>query len=157
MRETVIILSITIATTGFAQAAGVADCQVLAESTQRLACYDRLYPPRAATESRGSSVGAVARSPDAPAPSLEATFGLAQRNAGGQQGFIRSEVLDNFEGWDPNQKISLKNGQVWQVIDGSTGTIIGKSKTVTIRRAVLGSYWMEFEGLSKAPKVQRLK
>ena len=65
-----------------------------------------------------------------------------------------SELTDRR---DPNQKISLKNGQVWQVIDGSTGTVIGKSKTVTIRRAVLGSYWMEFEGLSKAPKVQRLK
>lgn len=70
---------------------------------------------------------------------------------------IESSVSNDFYGWDPNTRIRLNNGQVWQVIDGSTGTVNADNRRVKVTRGALGSFFLEFEGMNKAPRVRRVE
>ena len=63
----------------------------------------------------------------------------------------------DFEGWGPTTRIRLANGQVWQVADGSSAALYLRSPRVTVKRAPLGGYVMEFEGSNRTAKVRRLE
>ena len=155
--QDLLLLSCLVIAAGKAQGAGVEDCQALAEPMPRLACYDKYYPPRVLSKSKEDSVAAGKRQPVETVRPAKESFGLPNSSQGKEEDILRSEVADDFYGWDPNQKIELKNGQVWQVIDGSTGVLAGNSRRILIQRSVFGSYIMEFEGLTKTLKVKRIK
>ena len=62
-----------------------------------------------------------------------------------------------FEGWGPTSRIRLTNGQVWQVTDGSSAPLSLQSPRVTVKRALLGGYVMEFEGSNRTARVRRVE
>ena len=63
-----------------------------------------------------------------------------------------------FRGWGPNARIRLENGQVWQVIDGSTLRVRPGARRVRVEKALIGSsYFLEIEGINAAPRVKRVE
>lgn len=138
---------------------GTADwqrCRQVGEAAARLACYDKLADLAAAQP----AAPVPAATPAAPATVKTPTerFGLEQKAAQeGAADTITSVLPGDFEGWDPKTKFTLANGQVWQVTDGSSVYWLAKSPKVTIRRGVLGVFYLEVEGLNSIAKVKRLQ
>ena len=165
------ILSLA-ATAALADDAGLLDCRAIADSAKRLACYDALpVAPRAAPGARPSAPSASApaagvpggtpapsASAAAPSPrqSLLSRFGFENRVQPDELPLLESHIPGTFEGWGPNSKITLANGQVWQISDGSRRVVSLENPKVTIRRGALGSFFLDFE-LSVAPRVRRIQ
>ena len=84
-------------------------------------------------------------------------FGLSLKPNTAEIQAIESAVEANFYGWSPNDKIRLQNGQVWEVVDGSSGTTTPAMQKVKVKRGAFGSFFLEFDGLTKSPKVRRIQ
>ena len=130
-------------------------CRAIPEAAARLACYDAMpssvmpaVPPEAAAAL--SAAAPVA----APAPARAAVPSFGQQRSDEPQ-TITSQILGVFEGWGPRSRITLANGQVWQVEDGSEGVYFLQSPKVTVRRALMGGFQMEIEGARRVPRVRR--
>jgi len=70
---------------------------------------------------------------------------------------VDSRLADSFDGWGPNSRVRLTNGQVWQVIDGSSVVLPPGSRKVRVKRGALGSFYLDIEGLKTSPRVQRVE
>jgi hypothetical protein len=129
-------------------------CRAQADTTARLACYDRIELGTAAT--------VTATAPAAPVLSPQESFGLpaapmAVRAAPQQIESIESTVLGNFEGWGPNTRFKLANGQTWRIADGSEAVLPPSgSQKVKITRNFLGTLFLQVEGSNQSPKVRRV-
>ena len=122
------ILALSLLATGVAaQESPLVACRAIAAATERLACYDAISLP--------APVGA----PRAEPPKA-----------------IETSIAGPFRGWLPKEKITMSNGQVWQVIDGSTGAVNLTDPKVTIRRDLIGGYHLEFEGANVYPRVKQI-
>jgi hypothetical protein len=128
----------------FAQDSGLQKCRAITEPAQRLACYDALPV-------------ATPAPPAAPARSPLARFGFEDRPQGDELASAQSHVAGRYDGWGPRSLIRLANGQVWEVIDGSSGWVGATNPKVTIRRGVMDSFFLEFEGLNASPRVRRIQ
>ena len=117
-------------------------CRQISDASQRLRCYDAL-PVAGAT-------------PPAAAPAAD-NFGLEGRGIGTRVEAIETSIVGNFEEWGPNYRFNLANGQVWQVVDGSTGFRASSDSRVKIRRGMLGTFYLELVGTNRSPKVQRVQ
>jgi hypothetical protein len=120
-------------------------CRALAEAPARLACYDAI--PLASAP--------VPTAPPVPPVPPEAQFGLP--TPADQILAVETRYEGLFEGWRPNDRIRLANGQIWQVVDGSNGVYDLKNPKVTVRRGALGRYFLDIEGASKTPTVRRVE
>jgi hypothetical protein len=134
--------------------AGDADwlrCAELRESAPRLACYDaqaaRLRQAPAAAASAASAAAAE----------RVAAFGAPQRVPAQEIDAVQSRILGLFEGWDPGQVLLLENGQRWRIADGSSATLRLRDPKVTVRRAALGTFRIEFEGSNQTARVKRMQ
>jgi hypothetical protein len=145
-----------------AQDSGLERCRQIADPAQRLACYDAL--PRGTPEARPAAPApapAGARQagapPAQPKPAAE-QFGLEEVTPP-PQGLdkIDTRVMGKFEGWWPNAKIALANGQVWQVADGSSRVYELDSPKVTIARGALGTYYLNVDGQNWTVRVRRVQ
>jgi hypothetical protein len=136
---------------GHADDGGLRRCRGVADAAARLACYDALPLPAATVP------GAQGVAPRAPAasPSLMERFGLEARQP--QADRIESHIPGLFTGWDANSSIRLANGQVWKVVDGSWLHGEWKDPKVTVRRGVFGAFFLDIEGESRSPRVQRVR
>lgn len=131
-------------------------CRQVGDTAARLACYDKLADLAAAQAA--SPVAATTPAAIAPAKTPTERFGMEQKAAQeGAADTITSVLPGDFEGWEPKTKFTLANGQVWQVTDGSRVYWPAKSPKVTIRRGVLGTFYLEVEGLNSIAKVKRLQ
>ncbi len=164
MRSSLVALLVAAGCTQvFAQSDGVPRCQSIVDTSSRLACYDALYPPNPPNPPKSAPPPGAAPAPAAgpaspPVPSGPvAQFGLPQKPKLPELESIESVVVSDFQGWGPNDKIRLQNGQVWEVVDGSSGTITPDMRKVKVRRGAFGSFFLDFEGLTKSPKVRRLQ
>lgn len=126
--------------------AGLLRCAQTADNAARLACFDAL----AAQARQRQAAGVVAT----PRPE---EFGRAPRPDASEIDVLESRIAGRFEGWRPNQRFTLVNGQVWQVIDDSSNFGDAQEPVVRIRRGAMGSYLMDIEGITRAPRVRRLK
>ena len=155
------ILTLTLAASAaLADDAGLQGCRAIADSARRLACYDALpVAPRAApSASAAPAAGAPAGTPAAsPGQSLLSRFGFEGRAQPDELPFLESQIAGTFEGWGPNSKITLANGQVWQISDGSRRMVWLESPKVTIRRGAIGSFFLDVERVSVAPRVRRIQ
>jgi hypothetical protein len=135
-------------------------CPKIDDAAVRLACYDAILPPATASAIKPAvtqpTAPAAAAAPGAVATQIDG-FGLASSARNAELAFIESAVNPDFDGWAPNQRISLQNGQVWVVVDGSSGSLRRPGGKVTVRRGLLGSFFMDFEGLTRAPRVNRVQ
>lgn len=153
-----------------AQLAGLQRCPSIEDPAARLACYDALLPPttpgprspsaQTAPAPATAPVAAAAVALPAQAgrqPESDASFGLPERGRAADVQAIESSTGPGFVEWGPNERIRLQNGQVWQVTDGSRGTLRHVPSKVTVRKGLLGAYFMEFQGMNRSPKVERVQ
>lgn len=82
-------------------------------------------------------------------------FGLESRQPRTDR--IESHIPGLFTGWDANSKIRLANGQVWKVVDGSWLHGEWSNPKVTIRRGMMGAFYLDIEGENRSPRVERLQ
>ena len=149
----------------WSQNAELQRCRTLAEPTQRLACFDAALPPirangataPAAPVAPVAPAAPVATAPAAALPAAAAAeFGL-QPKPEAQAQSIQSHLPGEFDGWEPRQKFTLANGQVWQLIEDSRGAYRLRNPKVTIRRGAIGSFFMDIDGVAQTLRVRRLQ
>ena len=160
-----LFLLLLVSGAALADEAALARCRGVADAAARLACYDAI--PLAASERKAETRSAPQQAPQpmrqqaqqqpAQQPPQE-RFGLEQRVVQAEQlETIQSHIPGHFEGWQANQAITLANGQVWQIADGSARFMSSDNPKVTIRRGALGSFFLDFENDNRSPRVRRLQ
>lgn len=148
-------------------------CKAVPEAAARLACYDAALGRVAAVSSVPAPVAApatmpvppavlapapvAATAPPAPVSSRADDFGLNQPRPETVLQQIESRIVGRFEGWAPGTRIELANGQLWEVIDSSRAAYDMAGPAVRIKRGLLGSFFLEVEGVGATPRVRRLK
>jgi hypothetical protein len=115
-------------------------CRDISDDSKRLACYDAVQRPTPAQIKQVQ----------------EKSFGLAARQDA-RLDAIESHIPGSFDGWEADQKITLANGQVWKVVDDSSGVVMGNNLKAKIARGAMGAMYLEIDGSRKAPKVKRVK
>jgi hypothetical protein len=72
---------------------------------------------------------------------------------------IVSSVTGEFRGWDGRgERITLDNGQVWEVVDSSSRLKIKvDNPVVTVQPGILDSWEIKVEGYNTRAKVRRIK
>lgn len=71
---------------------------------------------------------------------------------------VQSRIAGRFRGWEGRTQFRLENGQIWEASDGSSYVGVDyDSPAVRIYPGMLGSYWMEIEGVNPRVKVKPLK
>lgn len=128
-------------------------CAELGEASARLACYDALAASRRARAPVAAAGPATTAAPAAPASTEAARFGTAERS---EPEALQSQILGTFEGWSPRTVFTLANGQRWAVADGSSAVLWLQDPKVTVRRAALGGYRIEFLGSNQTARVRRV-
>jgi len=129
----------------------LADCQRLNDRTARYTCYDALpLPP-----------GVVRVAPSKTETVTTDDFGLESKKlaaavAQGPEELV-SNIVGRFEGWEPNSQLKLANGQVWQIVDGSSAYFPRDNPRVTISRGILGTFFLKVDELNRTPKVKRVR
>ena len=139
------------------------------DTTARLACYDALadaarvpVPPAkpAAPAPMAAAAKATATTTAAagvaPVRTGEAAFGLPETRQPDRVESVESTLSASFSGWGPNSRIKLANGQVWQVVDGTSVALPEGARKVAVKRGALGSYYLDIEGLKTSPRVRRV-
>lgn len=147
---------------GFAYAddQGLLRCRGIGDPAARLACYDALPVPKPEARPPAAAPAAPGKPSAAPAgpAQTQEQFGFEQRRPNVQElDTIESYIPGRFEGWKPNMAIRLANGQVWQIADGSSRFLDLQNPKVVVRRAMLGSFFLEIEKDPRAPRVRRLQ
>jgi hypothetical protein len=138
--------------TAWASEGTLQQCRGIADSSARLACYDALPLP---TPGGGESRAALPRTPR---PETPAQFGLSREAAPVVElSTIESTIPGHFDGWYPNRRVRLANGQVWQVADGSTRLYELDNPKVTIRRGVLGAFYLDLSIDNHSIRVRRVE
>lgn len=130
-------------------------CRQLSDGAARLACYDAMPV--------GAPAAAVAAAPLTMEQQKQA-FGMEGKKTRAvdampvqQLASLSTQIPGVFQGWQAGQIITLANGQRWKVVDGSDGVIIGKDLKATLVRGMLGAIYLDIEGASRSPKVQRIQ
>jgi hypothetical protein len=120
-------------------------CRSLGDTASRLACYDAI------------PVGKARATP--PAKTAEQSFGMETvKKAEEAPMAIDSTIAGDFDGWGPNARIKLANGQVWQVVDGSEAVLSRMSNPkVRIERNFVGTLFLHVEGSNNFAKVRRVQ
>ncbi|MBL8343787.1 MAG: hypothetical protein JNL30_20145 [Rubrivivax sp.] len=147
-------------------------CRAIADSLARIVCYDAIALPGAGAAASAAPVPVAAAPvvgvvPPAAAPASASPpvgsnamrdFGLPERAAAQQLQFVESTIQGDFDGWTPGARVRLANGQLWEVVDGSTASYAQqRNPKVRIERGWLGSYFMNVEGVAHIPRVRRLQ
>jgi hypothetical protein len=140
-----LILLMFVSSAALADDAAVLKCRALPDAASRLACYDAMptgvarmaAAPAAAVSDFGSET--IRKKPEAPAA-------------------IESTIPGEFDGWGPNARIRLANGQVWRVVDDSAAVLPRRANTrVRIERNLFGTLFLSVEGTNQSAKVRRVE
>lgn len=132
-------LLLFVSSAALADDSAVLKCRTLPDAASRLACYDAMPLGAAPAAGFGFRVEPIKKKLDAPPAAMEST------------------VAGEFEGWGPNSRIKLANGQVWRVVDGSSAVLPRRSDTrVRIERNMFGTMFLSVEGSNQSAKVRRV-
>jgi hypothetical protein len=153
---TLCLLATTSAATSLGADSGALQrCRAISEAAARLACYDALpLAPLSTLAPPAPAPAAVPPVPPAAAPAVVQSFGQERRD---EPEAIASHIQGVFEGWGPRSRITLANGQVWQVVDGSEGVYFLQNPKVTVKRALMGGFLLDIEGAKRTPRVRRVE
>ena len=116
-------------------------CSTLADPNERLACYDRAFPPVAGA---GTSVADVeARRRQAIEESGFSKHQLMGRTEGAEPDRIEGVVKTVAERSSGERVVTFENGQVWLLTE-VTGRLsrLNPGDKVAVREAALGSYML---------------
>ncbi|HEX8009622.1 MAG TPA: hypothetical protein VF814_01570 [Casimicrobiaceae bacterium] len=136
--------------------AGLLRCRAIADAAARLACYDALpLTGGAGKAAPGQAKGETSQR----APQFTAAeFGLEDQIMPSLSlEKIESSIPGHFEGWGPNQRIRLANGQVWQVADGSSRFYSLDNPKVIVTRGTLGAFYLNLDGENWTVRVRRVR
>lgn len=150
-----------------ADPAAIQRCRLVADSLERLRCYDAIplspgraeEPGKAAETPRSSPPSAPGAAPSAAGAPKEpaAQFGLEhRRQPPSVPESMDSSIAGRFDGWVGNSRIRLANGQIWEIRDGSQAAYNLRDPKVRVVRGVSGSFFMEIEGVAQSPRVRRV-
>ena len=137
-------------------------CRAIADNTVRLACYDALVPaaiaPAAAIAVAPATTAPITAAAVIAAAPRDDSFGLHTMAAKKTEpDFIESRIPGAFDGWRPNMRINLANGQVWRVVDDSESYVSGDDLKVRLVKGMFGAIYLEIEGSNKTASVRRVK
>lgn len=138
-------------------AGDVKACRLKTDAASRLACYDAMQLPA------GPAAAAAAPKAAPAAATADAVTQFGQENikqaagAAPEAKQIESRIRGKFRGWGPSTSLELENGQVWRIADGSSAIYDLQDPKVTIRRGVLGAYYLEIEGIGFQMRVTRVR
>ncbi|MFC4932777.1 hypothetical protein [Massilia sp. GCM10023247] len=136
--------------------AAVLACRALPDAASRLACYDAM-PVGAAP---AAPAAAPAAAPRAAAAGAITGFGseTVKKKVDELPKSMESTIVGEFDGWGPNTRIKLANGQVWRVIDDSSAVLPRRSNTrVRVERNLFGTLFLSVEGSNNSAKVRRIE
>lgn len=139
-----------VSTAALADDAALLKCRQLEDGPVRLACYNAIPLGVPAAPAAAATTAAVPAKPD-----LVQTFGREAESARLQA--IESMIVGEFDGWVPNQRIRLANGQVWRIADGSDEQLSLLNPRVKLERGAMGAIYMDIDGAKTAPRVKREK
>lgn len=142
-------------------------CKSVSNAIQRLACYDKLatnlqnagvpaasYRPALPTQ---SAVQSPATPNVAPQPNYvpENEFGLEHKRPVETMSDTMVAAITQLSA-DPygKKKLVLDNGTVWKQADASR-LKLKEGQKVTIKRGVLGAFYLTVDGLNRSMKVKR--
>lgn len=158
------LLSLFMLASGAATAAddaAVLKCRALPDGAQRLACYDAMpvgpaslaVSPAAAPAPATATAAAPAA---APARTAEQNFGMEKSAKKQEPEYIESSIVGDFDGWEGNTRITLANGQVWRIVDGSTAVLPQlHNPKVRIKRGIFGVLYFQVVGQNNTARVRR--
>jgi hypothetical protein len=148
----ILVPLLLLSSAALADDAALLRCRAIPDAAARLACYDAL--PLTASEGRAGQ--AAAKQTNQPLTAEQ--FGLEEQLAPKSEvDAIESQIPGRFEGWQPNTRIRLANGQVWQVTDGSSRIYDVDNPKVEIRRGMLGAFYLNIAGDNRTVRVRRLQ
>lgn len=138
-------------------------CRAVPDMASRVQCYDAIPLAAGAT----AIAAAAPPAPDAPVAAVSPSpadmqrgfgFETSAKNQPAQLARLDSSIAGQFDGWRPNQRLTLANGQVWQVSDDSDAMFAtSMNPKVTVVRGMMGAMYMEIDGARRAPKVRRVE
>ena len=147
MKTSLALLLVLASGAALAQSADLQRCRSIADNNARLVCYDAL----------AAGAGTAGREPIAMPANAAAAFGLERQAMQAGADAIDSQLTGLVEGWGPRSQFKLANGQVWQVIDGSSAVLYLKDPKVKIRRGAMGTFVLELDGTNETARVNRLR
>lgn len=112
-------------------------CAPVTEPAERLACYDKAFPPPAEVY-------------EAAEKKAVAEFGLGQNpgnlaNPGQSRGDVEPERIDSLiskveYGSGGSRTFRLENGQAWRLTEASSAGHVSEGDSVVVRKSLIGSY-----------------
>lgn len=137
-------------------------CRQLSDAPARLSCYDAIQlgaPANSVAAAAGTAgTAAVAATPYVPSKAdLERGFGNEHNSPAAKLEFIESSIVGEFDGWVPNQRIRLANGQVWMIVDDSQAILDLVNPKVRLEKGMMGAIYMDIDGARNSPRVKRIK
>jgi hypothetical protein len=147
-------LLLLISGAALADDAALLRCRGIADASKRLACYDALVVPSGEAMAGQPQQTRAVQGESQQAPEQ---FGIERRASKTELEAIESRIPGHFEGWDPRSRIQLANGQVWQIADDSSQYFYLDNPKVTIRRGMLGAFYLEIEGSKVTARVRRVQ
>jgi hypothetical protein len=151
-------LLLAVSSAALADDAAIQKCRAVADAGQRLACYDAIALAPAMPKPARAAAPVAATAPVAAPQAAEQRFGLEQvkKQENETPKSIESTIVGNFDGWGPNSRIKLANGQVWRVVDGSEAVLTpAQNPKVRIERNFIGTMFLKVEGTNNSAKVRR--
>lgn len=168
--RTITLIALSLAALPALAQDGLQRCRAMTDGAARLACYDALADaarvpaapakaaaPAATARVAPAAIAATAAPAIATARTGEASFGLPETKRPDAVESVDSSVGPNFGGWGPNSRIRLANGQVWQVVDGTSVVLPEGPRKVSVKRGALSSFYLDIEGLKTSPRVRRVE
>jgi hypothetical protein len=160
-KASLLLLLLGASASALADDAALRKCRALPDAASRLGCYDAIplgavpAPAPVAT----AAPAARAASPAPAAPTAEQGFGMETVKKPAEEAtFIDSTIVGRFDGWGPNARIKLANGQVWRVVDGSEAVLAPMDNPkVRVERNFFGTMFLKIEGTNNSPKVRRVQ
>lgn len=122
-------------------------CAATSDAAPRLACYDAL-----AQQARGRAATVASEQ-----QRRTTEFGLPPKLDPNELQTVQTHLPGPFQGWSAKQRFKLANGQVWEISDDSSSFGRGNDVKVTLRRGALGSFFIDFEGVTRSPRVRRVE
>lgn len=137
-------LLLLVSTSALADDASVLQCRSLADAASRLACYDAMPVGQAR--------------PTLAAPGADFGRETVKPKQEAQPAAIESTIVGQFSGWGPNTRLTLANGQVWRIVDGSASDLPpSRNQKVRIERNLFGTLFLKIDGSNESAKVRRVE
>jgi len=141
-------------------------CRRIGTDTQRLACYDELFPQTTADRVENTDTGPTTReSPEASSGPQGESAAVAEFGAEQIEEppitLLEGRLVGDFNGWTGKTVFTLDNGQVWRQTNNNLRDYKPRSPIpqpkVTISKGLFGSYNMQVDGVKRIVQVKRVK